>query len=538
MSFQWTYYDGGSGEGETQYQLQVYSSDPDSAEINISRTVSPSLPNGTVNTEDNDGNYFLVNPFNAVSGGGYLTYGKTYNIRIKVWNIYGESDWENLGTYTTPANSLPNPSFNVNPSNAAPGRQILFADSSICRKSDNSAYNCKTQVNGYVNYIWDFGDSYCNKHPLDAMCKKIGDNIYSYSSGNIYNTQLQVCDSMGCCDAPHESVTITSGSHCDSSSPSKCTANGHGKECSSDPDCSGQQPVCNASNKCVIGGTGCICDTVGSLGDSQCGAYSVNPTCNSAGQCIACGGGAVCSLANNLGDGRNSGCVPSAINLSHTPPDCSNEVFFNWQNYNFTASTDSRIYLQVTDTSDSSVAISRVICGTDTTSQYSDTKMSNPIISATMGCDGIIYAYPDVLLYGKTYRWKVKICNNASNCSAWIIEPSVVTTSAHSFPDVKFTNIASAVVGSSVKFTDNSKCYNSPTGNCKDASGVTYTWSNVNNNPAIHTVGDITSNAYSSAGEFSPSLMITDDVGTCSANGSLEITKKGTLPGWKEINPF
>jgi len=173
----------------------------------------------------------------------------------------------------------------------------------------------------------------------------------------------------------------------------------------------------------------------------------------------------------------------------------------------------------------------------------------------------------DSLTYDTTYYWRVRVWDsegNRSDCGypdGWCYPPSGFSSppgtsfykDPHPYPFVEFEcqNISKsgplskcekikpkAIVGDTIKFVDESKCYltgaASSEYDCKTGSSTTYSWDFGDGNTSNHK-GDV-SHIYQKQGIYNVKLTVCDDVGCCTKLHTIYVGLK--LPKWKEISPF
>lgn len=185
----------------------------------------------------------------------------------------------------------------------------------------------------------------------------------------------------------------------------------------------------------------------------------------------------------------------------------------------------------------------QVQANTDPTFVAPPTLDTGKVMSAS---DNFLNSPPSysVLAWGTQYFWRVKVWDSSDAQSVWANGASF-TTPVHSYPYPDFVPLPSKPsAGEMVVFTDSSKCYNAPGNveyNCNTNAGNRYQWDftddatidcDSNVNPLCR--GNTTS-TYSSVGETTVRLKVTDGLGTCDKTKKLNVTLP--LPDWRPVAP-
>jgi len=145
------------------------------------------------------------------------------------------------------------------------------------------------------------------------------------------------------------------------------------------------------------------------------------------------------------------------------------------------------------------------------------------------------------LSYKTTYYWQLKVWDNNDADSGWISGPSF-TTPLHRYPDPDFIpSPQNPSVDQVVEFIDSSKCYNAVGSEylCRNGGGVSYQWDFDYDAEEGFTIdstykGNATT-TYATSEPYTVRLRITDDIGTCSTDRTVNVTLP--LPEWWEIAP-
>jgi len=228
VNFSWTY---GSSIPEARYQFQV--EDKDSVEANNGVFDISEL---AVNSDS--GIKTFSSALNSIpitvaygTTPGNLNYDTDYYWRVKVYDNQGHStDWYYGGTaktgpgdqFTTAVHAWPNPIYTVAPSSAPLVNStvnVAFSDSSMCYKTGSSVpYRCSCLkedgtplspacVDPQLGnaYLWSFGDT-------DSSTTKGNIDLHKYTEAKNFNTQLRVCDDIGCCTAKNNVTVLPAGS--------------------------------------------------------------------------------------------------------------------------------------------------------------------------------------------------------------------------------------------------------------------------------------------------------------------------------------
>jgi len=238
---------------------------------------------------------------------------------------------------------------------------------------------------------------------------------------------------------------------------------------------------------------------------------------------------------------------PTATNLSVDPPNPNDycvptgypPVRLRWQ---FSEPGDTQSAYQIQLDTDSNFSNPRG-CPLST-----DTKVS------TEGQAGPDYScLANNLSWNTTYYWRLKVWDSQDTPSTWIYPPSPpgsptpspgtpFDTISHAYPNPNFTfqdRVYSA--GEVITFTDDSHCYK-PDGTSyrcgTDEYAVTsYLW-NFGDGATSFDKSATTTHAYNAADDYTVSLSVTDDLGTCSRANPVQVGVGLPLPEWKEISPF
>ncbi len=148
-------------------------------------------------------------PVPTIFFGDYLTYNKSYYLRVRVWDSTGlDSDWVyyDLDGDKTPdvfiidPHAWPSPQFGFLPSMPGVDQPIQFLDFSMCYGSSYSCQNINPNTGGYNQYIWDFGDG--------TTSNERGSVSHSYSAAGTYEVTLTIRDDLGSCLAPRSVLVV------------------------------------------------------------------------------------------------------------------------------------------------------------------------------------------------------------------------------------------------------------------------------------------------------------------------------------------
>ena len=151
------------------------------------------------------------------------------------------------------------------------------------------------------------------------------------------------------------------------------------------------------------------------------------------------------------------------------------------------------------------------------------------------------YAPAFSFLYNTRYYWRLMVWDNNDADSGWISGPSF-TTPLHRYPDPDFIpSPQNPSVDQVVEFIDSSKCYNAVGSEylCRNGGGVSYQWDFDYDAEEGFTIdstykGNATT-TYATSEPYTVRLRITDDIGTCSTDRTVNVTLP--LPEWWEIAP-
>jgi len=146
--------------------------------------------------------------------------------------------------------------------------------------------------------------------------------------------------------------------------------------------------------------------------------------------------------------------------------------------------------------------------------------------------------------HNTNYYWTVRVKDNLDNWSEWS-DPCSFNTPAHTYPEPDFTHDPETPsAGQEVTFIDDSVCYdtnNSPY-SCKDNAGNRYLWDFGDGNSCDSNInsgcrGDVTHN-YEVQDDYTVTLFVTDNLGTCDTNGDTPVSIRLPLPEYKEVPPI
>jgi hypothetical protein len=161
---------------------------------------------------------------------------------------------------------------------------------------------------------------------------------------------------------------------------------------------------------------------------------------------------------------------------------------------------------------------------------------ASPSYSPTAG------AWIDWADFGTTYYWKVRVKDSNNTWSDWSNTDSFIS-SVHTSPSPVFTHDPeSPTIDQEVLFIDSSVCYDSSNVQYSCSSGSSrYLWGfgdgatcDSNTNSACR--GNAT-HTYSEIADYTITLEITDDVGTCSTQGDTPMGTSIPLPDYQEVPP-
>jgi len=151
-------------------------------------------------------------------------------------------------------------------------------------------------------------------------------------------------------------------------------------------------------------------------------------------------------------------------------------------------------------------------------------------------------AWIDWADFGTTYYWKIRVKDSNNAWSSWSNTDSFIS-SVHTSPSPAFTHDPeSPSVDQEVLFIDSSVCYDSSNVQYSCSSGSSrYLWGfgdgatcDSNTNPACR--GNAT-HTYSEISDYTITLEVTDDVGTCSTQGDTPMGTSIPLPDYQEVPP-
>lgn len=227
--------------------------------------------------------------------------------------------------------------------------------------------------------------------------------------------------------------------------------------------------------------------------------------------------------------GSGAACAnqpPSASDLSRTPGDyCeSRSEHFSWTYSDPDGDDQSQFQFQVDDNSTfSSPEVNRTI----------------PIVRPSPSTNNQAVEVrhspgPDQIAYNATYYWRARVWDSKSAESDWAVG-SFFTTPLHARPEVNFSwSPQEPSVGEETQFTDGSKCFN-VAGSVVPCASWSWTFpdgdppSSTEQNPVVK---------FTSRGEKTVSLTVTDSGGLSCAKTSDPFRVKLPLPEFKEIPPF
>ncbi len=145
--------------------------------------------------------------------------------------------------------------------------------------------------------------------------------------------------------------------------------------------------------------------------------------------------------------------------------------------------------------------------------------------------------------HNANYYWTVRVKDSNETWSEWS-DPLSFSTPLHTYPQPDFIHgPQNPVAGEEVAFLDLSVCYDSGNNayNCQENVNNRYLWDfgdeifcDSNTNPECR--GDVT-HSYAVQGNYTVTLQITDNVGTCQSNGDTPFSIKLPLPEWREVPP-
>jgi len=143
--FSWTYSDA-DNDTQSRFDFQVDDSGASFPSPEIDRTYS-----GLSNPSPSSNNQAVIVLPSAQSD--YLTYNRTYNWRVRVYDSRGlDSGWINGTAFNTPNHRAPICNFTWSPINPSPQQSVNFSDTSICYDLSGSQTPC-------ANWNWTFTDA-------------------------------------------------------------------------------------------------------------------------------------------------------------------------------------------------------------------------------------------------------------------------------------------------------------------------------------------------------------------------------------------
>ena len=424
----------------------------------------------------------------------------------------------------------------------------------------------------------------------DQKCSNSGDGWVSCTPGPagdaLCSNQLYGCNGDKCqlggtgnsCTVATQAADCQNQPTCNTSTKT-CINNGDsnisciiGSPTQGDSFCADQSYGCNG-DKCQLGGTGNPCAT-----DDGC----INqPTCDSSKVCMTGGDSNISCILCAAGNAYCAGQPPTPTQVDSIPPYqpltaapltpetfgtdyCHGFVSFGWTYLDTAGNNEKSFEIQVSH--DPNFGSGNI--DFDYNSLSSSPNLDKP--SGTVNNQSVfVKTSPEFesnkLSYNTTYSWRVKVYDSTGLDSGWVTAGQTFTTPLHAYPSPVLTvSPASAPLANNVdnvSFIDSSAtiqsmCYK-PGGtsylcnaitqtDCTTyaaANGVTgcYEWwfNHINDTtpPDDFTIGG-TSHPYTSVGNYSTWLQICDDVGCCSAPGSVTVKSPLNVPEWKEISPF
>jgi len=178
--FNWTYNDNDSNN-EIQFDFQVDDSGTGFPSPEVNRSVT-GLSNPPPNYPNNAAVIVLPS-----AQADYLTYGRTYNWRVRVYDSTGlNSGWVLGPAFTTPVRRSPVCDFTWSPANPNVGENVNFMDISVCYDAAGSITPC-------VSWTWSF----TNGAPSSSTTQN-PTNI-KFSSAGAKNVTLTVSDGVAQC---------------------------------------------------------------------------------------------------------------------------------------------------------------------------------------------------------------------------------------------------------------------------------------------------------------------------------------------------
>lgn len=174
--FSWTYSDP-DGDSQSGFDFQIDDSGAAFPSPEINRSYS-----GLSNPSSTTNNQAVIVSLSPQSD--YLTYGRTYNWRVRVFDENNaDSGWVNGTVFFTPSHHLPSCSFNWLPVVPVPGEAVNFVDNSICYNSGGSPISC-------TGWSWVFTDGNPNSSNQQNP-------VVEFTTSGLKNIILTVIDSLG-----------------------------------------------------------------------------------------------------------------------------------------------------------------------------------------------------------------------------------------------------------------------------------------------------------------------------------------------------
>lgn len=146
--------------------------------------------------------------------------------------------------------------------------------------------------------------------------------------------------------------------------------------------------------------------------------------------------------------------------------------------------------------------------------------------------------------FEETYYWTVRVKDSKEAWSEWS-DPTAFSSPVHSCPNPDFTHSPQEPSqGEEVEFEDLSLCYDSRNREyeCNNNESVRYVWDFgdgeiCDSNESSVCRGSVT-HTYSTVAEYTVTLTVTDDAGTCQSLGDTPISTSSSLPQWQEVPPI